>query len=43
MLLPARNRKDLEEIGEETRKQLELVWLERVEDAIEAALEQVAP
>ena len=32
VLLPARNRKDLEEIGEETRKQLELVWLERVKD-----------
>lgn len=43
MLLPARNRKDLEEIGEETRKQLELAWLERVKDAIEAALEPVAP
>ena len=43
VLLPARNRKDLEEIGEETRKQLELVWLERVKDAIEAALEPVAP
>ncbi len=42
VLLPARNRKDLEEIGEETRKSLELVWLERVEDAIEAALEPAA-
>jgi ATP-dependent Lon protease len=39
VLLPARNRKDLEDVAEETRKSLELVWLERVEDAIAAALE----
>jgi ATP-dependent Lon protease len=39
VLLPARNRKDLEDVAEETRKQLELVWLERVDDAMEAALE----
>jgi ATP-dependent Lon protease len=38
-LLPARNKKDIEEIGEETRKAIELVWLEHVEDAIAAALE----
>ena len=37
VLLPARNRKDLEDVAEETRKQLELVWLERVDDAMEAA------
>ena len=39
MLLPARNKKDLEDVAEETRKSLELVWLERVDDAMEAALE----
>ncbi len=39
VLLPARNKKDIEEIGEETRKLLELVWLEHVEDATAAALE----
>ncbi len=39
VLLPARNKKDIEEIGEETRKLLELIWLERVEDAVEACLE----
>ena len=43
VLLPARNKKDLEDVAEETRKSLELVWLERVEDAIAAALEPVAP
>jgi ATP-dependent Lon protease len=39
VLLPARNKKDLEDVAEETRKSLELVWLERVDDAMEAALE----
>jgi ATP-dependent Lon protease len=39
VLLPARNKKDIEEIGEETRKAIELIWLEHVEDAIAAALE----
>jgi ATP-dependent Lon protease len=39
VLLPARNKKDLDEIGEETRKLLELIWLERVEDAVAATLE----
>ncbi len=41
MLLPARNRKDLEEISEEVRKKLEFVFLERVDD-IAAALEDKA-
>jgi ATP-dependent Lon protease len=39
VLMPARNRKDLEEIPEDARKRLEFVWLERAEDAIAAALE----
>ncbi len=39
MLLPARNRKDLEEISEDVRARLEFVWLEKVDDAIAAALE----
>jgi ATP-dependent Lon protease len=42
VLLPARNRKDLDEISEEVRSRLEFVWLERVEDAIAAALERRA-
>jgi ATP-dependent Lon protease len=37
-LLPARNRKDLEDVPEETRSQIEFVWLERVDDALAAAL-----
>jgi ATP-dependent Lon protease len=33
VLLPARNRKDLEDIPESVRREVEFVWLERVEDA----------
>jgi len=32
-LLPARNRKDLEDIPESVRQEIEFVWLERVEEA----------
>ncbi len=39
VMLPARNRKDFDDIPEEARKQLEFVWLERVDDAVAAALE----
>ncbi|MDB5372381.1 MAG: endopeptidase La [Belnapia sp.] len=39
VLMPARNRKDHEEIPEDARNRLEFVWLERAEDAIAAALE----
>jgi ATP-dependent Lon protease len=41
VLLPARNRRDEEEIPEDARKRLQLIWLERVDDAVEAALERV--
>jgi ATP-dependent Lon protease len=40
VMLPARNRRDFDDIPEEARRTLEFVWLERVEDAIESALEQ---
>ena len=33
VLLPARNRRDFDEIHEETRAALEFVWLETVDDA----------
>jgi ATP-dependent Lon protease len=39
VLLPARNRKDYDDIPEEAREQLEFVWLERVDDAVAAALQ----
>jgi ATP-dependent Lon protease len=38
VLLPARNRKDLEDVPEAARQQVRFVWLERVDDAIAAAL-----
>jgi ATP-dependent Lon protease len=38
VMLPARNRKDLEEIPENAREQLQFIWLERVEDAVAAAI-----
>jgi ATP-dependent Lon protease len=39
VMLPARNRRDYEDIPEEVRKALEFVWLERVDDAVAAALQ----
>jgi ATP-dependent Lon protease len=39
VMLPARNRRDFEDIPEEARKELEFIWLERVEEAVAAALE----
>ena len=38
VMLPARNRKDIEDIPENARNRIRFVWLERVDDAIEAAL-----
>jgi len=39
VMLPARNRKDFEDIPDEVREQLEFIWLEHVEEAIAAGLE----
>jgi ATP-dependent Lon protease len=39
VILPARNRKDYEEIPEAARNSLHFLWAERVEDVMEAALE----
>jgi ATP-dependent Lon protease len=39
VLLPTRNRKDLEEIPEHARKQLNFVWLDNIDDALAAALD----
>ncbi|HSO07513.1 MAG TPA: endopeptidase La [Pelomicrobium sp.] len=38
VMLPARNRKDLEDIPAEAREKIEFVWLEQVDDALAAAL-----
>ena len=40
VMLPARNRRDFEEIPQGARDKLEFVWLERVDDAVAAALEE---
>jgi ATP-dependent Lon protease len=39
VMLPARNRRDFDDIPEETRGKLEFIWLETVDDAMAAALE----
>jgi ATP-dependent Lon protease len=39
IMLPARNRKDYDDIPETARKEVEFIWLERVEEAVAAALE----
>jgi ATP-dependent Lon protease len=39
VMLPARNKRDYDDIPEIARKEMEFVWLERVEQAVEAALE----
>ena len=38
VILPARNRRDLEEIPESARSMLEFVWVERVSEALQVAL-----
>jgi ATP-dependent Lon protease len=37
-MLPARNKRDFEDIPAEAREKLQFVWLERVDDALAAAL-----
>jgi ATP-dependent Lon protease len=39
VMLPARNRKDLDDVPEAARQRVRFVWLERVEDALAAALD----
>ncbi len=39
VMLPARNRRDYDDIPEIARREMEFVWLERVEEAVVAALE----
>ncbi|MEA2898564.1 MAG: ATP-dependent Lon protease [Bradyrhizobium sp.] len=38
VMLPARNRRDIEDVPEKARNRVSFVWLERVDDAIDAAL-----
>ena len=39
VMLPARNRRDYDDIPEEVRSSMEFIWLERVEDAVAQALQ----
>jgi ATP-dependent Lon protease len=39
VMLPSRNRKDLEDVPEAARAQVQFVWLDNVDDAVAAALE----
>ena len=43
VVLPARNRRDLEDIPQSTRDALEFIWVERVTDALSIALGGTAP
>jgi ATP-dependent Lon protease len=40
VMLPARNKKDFDEIPEEVRQMLDFIWLERVEQAVASAIEE---
>jgi ATP-dependent Lon protease len=40
VILPARNRRDLEDIPESVRNRLEFVWAEKIEDVLARALEE---
>jgi ATP-dependent Lon protease len=42
VMLPDRNRRDFDDIPAEAREKLAFVWLERIEDAVNAALEPPA-
>jgi ATP-dependent Lon protease len=41
VILPARNRRDLEDIPQSVRAKLEFVWAERIDDVLSRALEDV--
>ena len=37
VILPARNKRDFGDVPEEVRKQLEFVWIDRVDEAVSSA------
>jgi ATP-dependent Lon protease len=43
VMLPARNRRDLEEIPADARDRLKFVWIEQVDEAIATALSPATP
>ncbi|HEX2825183.1 MAG TPA: endopeptidase La [Burkholderiales bacterium] len=42
VMLPSRNKRDFEDVPAEAREKLEFIWLETVDDAVNAALEDAA-
>ncbi len=42
VMLPARNRRDLEDIPQDARDRLQFIWLETVDDVLAAAIEPAA-
>jgi ATP-dependent Lon protease len=43
VMLPARNKRDYDDIPQSARESLEFIWLERVDEAIANALEPPKP
>jgi len=43
VMLPARNRRDLEEIPADARDKLKIVWIEQVDEAVATALSPASP
>ena len=39
VMLPARNRRDYDDIPQDARDRLEFIWLERLDEAVAAAFE----
>ncbi|MBW8911068.1 MAG: hypothetical protein JF564_04085, partial [Sphingomonas sp.] len=39
VMLPARNRRDYDDIPQNAREKLEFIWLEKVEEALEQGLD----
>jgi ATP-dependent Lon protease len=42
VMLPARNRRDFDDVPDDVRNKIEFIWLERAEDAVAAGLEESA-
>lgn len=43
VMLPARNRRDLEDIPKSAQEKLEFIWLEKIDDAVANALSEAKP
>jgi ATP-dependent Lon protease len=43
VILPARNKRDFDDIPRDARDRLEFIWAEQVDDAIRSALDEGVP